>query len=101
MPQVLAVTQLITTTTLVQEPPQVLVFLASGLVLSPPGCPLVPTVPVGSRIVPVLAAALAALQVDRGEVASAQDTQGLAEGEGQAVTLADKAWRGGRRQGHG
>lgn len=68
-------------------------FLPSGTVLSPPGGPLVPAVPAG-RVVPVLAAALAALDVDRREVAPSQHPQGLAEAERQAVTLADEAWRG-------
>lgn len=67
-------------------------FLPSGTVLSPPGGPLVPAVPAG-RVVPVLAAALAALDVDRREVAPSQHPQGLAEAERQAVALADEAWR--------
>lgn len=71
-------------------------FLRSGMVLSPPGGPLVPAVPAG-RVVPVLAAALAALDVDRREVAPSQHPQGLAEAERQAVALADEAWRGCKR----
>lgn len=42
----------------------------------------------------MLAAALAALDVDRREVAPSQHPQGLAEAERQAVALADEAWRG-------
>lgn len=74
-------------------------FSPSGTVLSPPGGPLVPAVPVGRRAVPVLAAASAALEVDRREVAPSQDPQGLAEAERQAVALTDEAWRGGERAG--
>lgn len=72
-------------------------FLPSGTVLSPPGGPLVPAVPVGCCAVLVLAAGSAALEVDRREVAPSQDPQGLAEAECQAVTLADEAWREGER----
>lgn len=81
---------------LLPEPPWSRCFLRSGMVLSPPGGPLIPAVPAG-RVVPVLAAALAALDVDRREVAPSQHPQGLAEAERQAVALADEAWRGCKR----
>lgn len=42
-------------------------------------------------MVPVLAAALAALHVDRWEVAPSQHPQGLAEAERQAVLLTNEA----------
>lgn len=70
---------------------------ALGTVLSPPGEPLVAAVPAGRCQQPVLAAAPAALDVDGGEVAPAQQPQRLAEGEGQTVALAGDTWRGGRR----
>lgn len=64
-----------------------------GTVLSPPGGPLVPAVPG-----PLLAAAPAALDMDRREVAPAQEPQGLAEAERQAVTLAGEAWREAKKE---
>lgn len=76
---------------LLPEPPRVLVLSGFGMVLSPPGRPLVPAVLVRSPVVPVLAAALAALDADGGEVAPSQHPQGLAEAERQAVTLTNEA----------
>lgn len=96
-PQVLAVTQL-------PPPPRCSGICCGswrvsplGTVPSPPGGPLIPTVPVGCCVMPMLAAASAALEMDCREVAPSQDAQGLAEGEGQAVALAGKAWRGSER----